>query len=83
MTIVLELPHISLSSGGGFRCIPISTRDPLISCRLGLYVPRVARLLRAITKNAITAEIYRENTPLKIYIIKSTLPSENTMTTFK
>lgn len=42
--------HISLSIGGGCVMLHISTRDPSFSCRLGLYVPWVARRFSAATK---------------------------------
>lgn len=41
--------HMSLSIGGGCVMFHISTRDPSFSCRLGLYVPWVARRFRAAT----------------------------------
>lgn len=53
--------HINLSSGGGFITLPSSTREPDISCLLGLYVPRVARLLLAIIINIIIPENKTEN----------------------
>lgn len=43
------------SSGGGFRTLSISRRGLQYSCALGLYVPRVALLLRAIMKNTVRA----------------------------
>lgn len=41
---------MSLSIGGGCVMLHISTRDPSFSCRLGLYVPCVARRFSAATK---------------------------------
>ena len=41
---------MSLSTGGGWVMLHISTREPSFSCRLGLYVPWVARRFRATTR---------------------------------
>lgn len=43
------------SSGGGLSTLSISSRGLQYSWALGLYVPRVARLLRAIIKNTVKA----------------------------
>lgn len=44
---------MSLSSGGGFSTLSISSLGLQYSWALGLYVPRVARLLRAINRNVV------------------------------
>ncbi len=40
--------QISLSSGGTFSTLPISSRAPATSCWLGLYVPSAWRFFRAV-----------------------------------
>lgn len=51
LSIPLSPPQISLSSGGGFMTLSNSTLGLQYSWELGLYVPLVALLFRAIMKN--------------------------------
>lgn len=56
-TICNAFFYINRSSGGFFSTLPSSTRDPAVSCWLGLYAPLVARLFFAIMIKTITPAI--------------------------
>lgn len=51
------MPQISLSSGGTFRTLPISSLAPATSCELGLYVPSDCRFFRAVMTRMKTTKI--------------------------